>query len=63
MERRDRGLTFLIGILRRQSEHEDVPRFAGRGTAVALVLRLQPVHQQVLALLGPSYEELYKFTN
>jgi len=27
------------------------------------VLRLQPVHQQVLALLGPAYEECYKSTN
>jgi transposase len=35
----------------------------GPGPAVALVLGLQPVHQQVLALLGPSYEELYKSTN
>ena len=35
----------------------------GPGPAMALVLRLQPVHQQVLALLGPSYEEFYKSTN
>jgi hypothetical protein len=27
------------------------------------VLRLEPVHQQVLALLGPAYEEFYKSTN
>ncbi len=35
----------------------------GPGPAVALVLRLQPLHQQVLALLGPTYEEFYKSTN
>jgi transposase len=35
----------------------------GPGPEVALVLRLQPVHQQVLTLLGPSYEEFYKSTN
>jgi hypothetical protein len=35
----------------------------GPEPALALVLRLQPVHQQVLALLGPSYEEFYKSTN
>jgi hypothetical protein len=35
----------------------------GPGPVVALVLRLQPVHQQVLTLLGPSYEEFYKSTN
>ncbi len=35
----------------------------GPGPAVALVLRLQPVHQQVLALLGPASEEFYKSTN
>jgi transposase len=36
---------------------------AGPSPAMALVLRVQPVHQQVLALLGPSYEEFYKPTN
>jgi transposase len=35
----------------------------GPGPGTALVLRLQPVHQQVLALLGPAYEECYKSTN
>jgi len=35
----------------------------GPDPAVALVLRLQPFHHQVLALLGPSYEEFYKSTN
>ena len=35
----------------------------GPGPEMALVLRLQPVHQQVLALLGPSYEQFYKSTN
>jgi transposase len=35
----------------------------GPGPAMALVLRLEPVHQQVLALLGPAYEEFYKSTN
>jgi hypothetical protein len=30
--------------------------------ALALVLRLEPIHQQVLALLGPSYEEFYTST-
>jgi transposase len=35
----------------------------GPSPAVALVLRLQPVHQQVLALLGPAYEEFYESTN
>lgn len=32
----------------------------GPGPAVALVLRLQPLHQQVLAFLGPSCEQFYK---
>jgi transposase len=35
----------------------------GPAPAVALVERLQPLHQQVLALLGPSYEEFYKSAN
>jgi transposase len=35
----------------------------GPGPAVALVLRLQPVHQQVLALLGSAYEAFYTSTN
>jgi transposase len=35
----------------------------GPGLAAARVLRVQPLHQQVLALLGPSYEEIYKSTN
>jgi len=35
----------------------------GPGPEVALVLRLQPVHQQVLTLLGPAYEQFYKSTN
>jgi transposase len=35
----------------------------GPGPAVALVLRLQPVHQQVLTLLGPAYEAFYQSTN
>lgn len=35
----------------------------GPDPEVALVLRLQPVHQQVLTLLGPAYEEFYKSTN
>jgi transposase len=29
----------------------------------AIVLRLQPLHHQILALLGPSYTEFYKSTN
>ena len=33
------------------------------GQAVTLVLRVQPIHQQVLALLGPAYEEFYRSTN
>jgi transposase len=33
------------------------------GPAVAAVLQLQTVHQQVLALLGPAYEASYKSTN
>jgi hypothetical protein len=36
---------------------------AGPHPAAALVLRVQPVHQQVLALLGPSYQEFYEPTN
>jgi transposase len=36
---------------------------AGPSPALALVLRVQPVHQQILTLLGPSYEEFYKPTN
>jgi hypothetical protein len=35
----------------------------GPGPALALVLRLAPLHQQVLALLGPAYEQFYKSTN
>jgi transposase len=35
----------------------------GPDPTMAVVLRLQPLHQQVLALLGPSYEEFYKSTN
>ena len=35
----------------------------GPDPALAVVLRLQPLHHQVLALLGPSYEEFYKSTN
>jgi transposase len=31
--------------------------------AMALVLRVQPIHQQVLALLGPTYEAFYQSTN
>jgi hypothetical protein len=34
----------------------------GPDPAMALMLRLQPLHHQVLALLGPSYEEFYKST-
>lgn len=33
------------------------------GPDVALVLRLQPLHQQVLTLLGPAYEQFYKSTH
>jgi transposase len=36
---------------------------AGPNPATTLVLRVQPLHQQVLALLGPSYEEFYEPTN
>jgi hypothetical protein len=35
----------------------------GPDPAMTVVLRLQPLHQQVLALLGPSYEQFYKSTN
>ena len=35
----------------------------GPDPAVALVLRLGPLHQQVLALLGPAYEQLCQSTN
>jgi hypothetical protein len=35
----------------------------GPGPDVALVLRLQPLHQQVLTLLGPAYEQFYQSTN
>jgi transposase len=35
----------------------------GPDPALAMVLRLQPLHQQVLALLGPAYEQFYKSTN
>ncbi len=28
--------------------------------AVVIVLRLQPLHEQVLALLGPPYQQMYK---
>jgi transposase len=36
---------------------------AGPRPATALVLWVQPGHQQVLALLGPAYEEFSKPTN
>jgi hypothetical protein len=35
----------------------------GPGPGTALVLRVQPVHQQVLALLGPAYDDFYTSTN
>jgi hypothetical protein len=35
----------------------------GPDPAIALVLRLEPFHRQVLTLLGPPYEEFYKSTN
>lgn len=35
----------------------------GPDPAIALVLRLGPRHQQVLALLGPAYEDFYQSTN
>ncbi len=35
----------------------------GPDSATAVVLRLEPFHQQVLALLGSSCEELYQSTN
>lgn len=35
----------------------------GPGSEEALVLRLQPLHHQVLAHLGSTYEEFYKSTN
>jgi transposase len=34
----------------------------GPDPTVAMILRLQPLHQQVLALLGPTCEEFYKST-
>ncbi len=30
--------------------------------ATTLVLRLQPLHEQILALLGPPYQHLYHLT-
>jgi transposase len=35
----------------------------GPDPATAVVLRLQPLHQRVLALLGPTCQEFYKSTN
>jgi hypothetical protein len=35
----------------------------GPDPAIALVLRLESFHRQVLTLLGPSFEEFYKSTN
>jgi transposase len=35
----------------------------GPDPALAVVLRLQPLHQQVLALLGPTCQEFYKSTH
>jgi len=35
----------------------------GPQPALALVLRLEPLHQQVLVLLGPSYEQFYTSTH
>jgi len=49
-------LLALLRTLWRLSYH-------GPGVAAALVLRLPPVHQQVLALLGPPYEACYKSTH
>jgi hypothetical protein len=35
----------------------------GPAPPLAPVLGLQPLHQQVLALLGPTHEQFYKPTN
>jgi hypothetical protein len=29
----------------------------------SLILRLTPLHQQILALLGPTYEQVYESSN
>jgi transposase len=35
----------------------------GPDAVTSLVLRLAPLHQQILALLGPTYEQLYESSN
>ena len=33
------------------------------GAVTSLILRLTPLHQQILALLGPTFEQLYESSN
>lgn len=42
------------------TRQRDVPLYLKTLDGNANVLRLQPLHQQVLALLGPPYEEFYQ---
>jgi transposase len=41
----------------------DIRIHHGPPCATTLVLRLEPVHHQVLMLLGPSYQQFYRSTN
>jgi transposase len=35
----------------------------GPDAVTSLILRLAPLHQQILALLGPTYEQVYESSN
>ena len=35
----------------------------GPGAVTSLILRLTPLHQQILALLGPTFEQFYESSN
>jgi transposase len=38
-------------------------RHGPASTSTSLILRLMPLHQRILALLGPTYEQLYESSN
>jgi hypothetical protein len=38
-------------------------RHGPESATTSLILRLTPLHQQILALLGPTYEHLYESSN
>jgi hypothetical protein len=35
----------------------------GPGAVSSLILRLAPLHQPILALLGPTFEQVYESSN